>query len=639
MEEPEPEEPWTANNDMEAWPPAPIEEPVKKRKKRERKKKEPREPVQTEISDLYRDEFYAIRAREEEYSLRRAGKKGKRKHQVRMPDMPVMIRSAERVIQDVDRNDHSLYLRLRACLIVTVVNILLAVYNGIGLHWIGGFENVAALSVISLLLLAVAAGVAYTTLRTGFRQFRRGNFGVESVAVLLCVLAIPETVFAIRAFAAAEAEEAAMTQHLPLCALSSLVILCIFWAGDCKAQALRRSAQTMTEAGLDAQDVGRVEHAWHEGPAAVVISDERRILEGMLDTEDPQKKTASRFVPAAVLVTLILSAVAAIVARIDFFRLWTAMLALSLPLGGILSFALPFRLVAYRMSKTRTVLGGWAGARLLRKCRAMFIDDAMLFPGQSLKLSGVKVFGNFDSVQVMQYAAAILQQVDCHVVDRLAMFDDVLPPVQAMRCYDEGGFGGEIGPDSVLVGTWRFMQKMGVHMEDGTRIRHAVYVSVRGELAGLLALRYEAAPKVREALEKLSGPGTALPVLTGSAVLITGGMLRTRFKLPLKNLASPPLRERMELARRTEDGAMPCALLGRPSLESYSNAMRGARMLTGCTLVCLVLAALAALSGVGLAFYYALTGSFPEISCAKMLLFAAAWAVLSGLAMLPALKK
>ena len=33
-----------------------------------------------------------------------------------------------------------------------------------------------------------------------------------------------------------------------------------------------------------------------------------------------------------------------------------------------------------------------------------------------------EVFGDFDSVQVMQYCAAVLEQIDSHVVDRLAMF-------------------------------------------------------------------------------------------------------------------------------------------------------------------------------------------------------------------------
>ena len=630
MDEPEPDEPWSANTDAEAWPPAPIEEPVKEKKKRRPLiRKRPEEPKQTVLSDLYRDDYFALRAQDEDCSLRKPERREKNVHPVKLPEMPVQVRSAERTVQEVERGENSLYMRLRVCLIVTVVNVLLALYNGIGLHWIRGFENVAALSVISILLLGVAAGVSYDVLKEGFRQIRNADFGIETLAVLLCLTALPETVFAIRSL------------RMNLCALSSVVILAVLWATDCKAQALRTGALTMTESGLDASDVGIAEKAWNGDSAAVLCPDERRVLEGMLDAEDPQKKAASYAVPAAVVLTLLLSAVGAIVGKVNFLRIWTAMLAASAPLSAILSYALPLRLTSKRLSRVRTVLGGWPGARLLKQCKAMFIDDPLLFPGQSLKLSGVKVFGEFDSVQVMQYCAALLEKTGCHVVDRLAMFDDVLPPVQAVRCYDEGGMGGEIGPDSVLVGTWRFMQRMGVHMEDGTRIRQALYVSVRGELAGLIALRYEAAPKVREALEKISGASaeTVQPVLTGSDVLITRNMLKSKFRLDLEDLIIPPLRKRLELVRNSEDGVVPCALLGKPTLESFAAAIGGARTLTGCTRACLSLGAIAALLGIGLLFYFAVTGALNAVSCAAMLLFMSAWAAVSTVIMLIMLKK
>ena len=56
-------------------------------------------------------------------------------------------------------------------------------------------------------------------------------------------------------------------------------------------------------------------------------------------------------------------------------------------------------------------------------------------------------------------------------------------------------------------------------------------------------------------------------------------------------------------------------------------------------LAVMILGLLAALSGVALVFWFTVTGTFPEISCARMLLFASAWALLSALAMLPSLKK
>lgn len=541
--------------------------------------------------------------------------------------IPARVHSAERLVRDAEKNERSMALRLRISLIVTSVNVLLAIYDGIGLHWIRGFENAAALNVTSLLLFLTAAGAAYDVLRTGVRQLRGMECGMELLAVLLCILAIPETMVSIRAL------------RLCLCALSSVVLLCVLWAAERRAQSMRISALTLMNAGVGAVSVGRAENAWRGRSAAVCGRDEREALEAMLDAEDPQRAMMRWFVPAAILASTLLAAIGAIIGKIQFFRIWTAMLLACAPIGGILAFVLPYSLTASRLNRMKAALGGWYGARVLRGCDAIFVDDEALFPGQSLKLSGVKVFGRFDSVQVINYCASVLQQIGSHVVDRLAAFDGALPPVQALRYYDEGGVGGEIGPDSVLVGTWNFMKQMGVHMEEGIRIRQALYVSVRGELAGLIALRYEAAPKVRTALEKLSAFGAPLPVLAGTDVLITPKMLRAKFRLPLRKLVWPPLRERVELASGSAEGAESGALLSRPSLEALVSVCSGARSLTLCTWVCLALGVLAALSGVGLLFFRAIGGAFETVSCAGMLLFMCAWALVSGIALLPVLKK
>ncbi len=156
---------------------------------------------------------------------------------------------------------------------------------------------------------------------------------------------------------------------------------------------------------------------------------------------------------------------------------------------------------------------------MLRRCEALFVEDEALFPGDSLRLSGVKVFGSHTSSQVLLLCAAMLEALGCRAASRLSG-GEPLPPVQELRVYDQGGAEGEIGGRSVLVGTWSFMQRMGVHMDEGTRIRQALYVSLRGELAGLVALRYEASPRVAETLERLSGPASPAVVLTGCDMLI-----------------------------------------------------------------------------------------------------------------------
>ena len=606
------------------WPPRPIEEPVRRKKPRE--KREHRKRPKKIRPDLYEDEYYDLEAEEEDYSLTAKGRK-KPARPERLPELPRHVRSAEHIVRDTEHASRGRGLRLRVCLIVTTVNMLLAVYIGLGLHWIRGFENVAAMGVICLLLLITAMAVSYDVLAAGFRQIGKAEYGVEALATLLSLLAVPETVFAIRAL------------RLPLCAPVSLVLLCALWSLDRCDQALGRSAQTVLHAGPEAMSLRRIDDAWNGAPAAVCAAADPGVFEAMLEAEDPQRAAARWFVPAAVLLTALLSAVGAIIGRVNFLRLWTAMLLAGAPLGGILSFSLPFSLISSRLARARAALNGWYGARVLRRCEALFVEDEALFPGQALRLSGVKVFSGYSSSQVLLLAASVLDALGCHIASRLRAAGEALLPVQDLRVYDQGGVEGEIGARSVLVGTWSFMQKMGVHMEEGARIRQALYVSVGGELAGLIALRYEAAPRVAEALERMSGPASPTLVLTGSDMLITHGLLKAKFRLPLKRLACPQLRARRELAQRLSDDAVPGAVLAKSSLDSAAAAATGARTLVDVTRTELVLGAVSALCGVAAVLLLAITGKSDMLDCAKTLAFAGAWALISLLALIPALKK
>lgn len=607
------------------WPPRPIEEPVKRKKPRE--KREQKRTPKKALPDLYEDEYYDLAAEEEDYALT-AGSRGAKKsaRPERLPELPRHVRSAENIVRDTEHAALGRGLRLRICLIVTAVNLLLAVYNGLGLHWIRGFENVAAMGVICLLLLLAAMGAAYDVPVTGFRQIGRADYGAEALATLLSLLAIPETVFAIRGL------------RLPLCAPVSLVLLCALWSRDRRDQALRQSAQTVLRAGDGAASLMRINGAWNGAPAAVCGTAEPGVFEAMLEAEDPQRAAAHWFVPAAVLLTALLSAVGAIIGKVNFLRLWTAMLLASAPLGGILGFSLPFSAISARLAHARAALNGWYGARVLRRCEALFVEDDALFPGDSLRLSGVKVFGGYTSSQVLLLCAALLEALGCQAASRLSG-GEPLPPVQELRVYDQGGAEGEIGGRSVLVGTWSFMQKMGVHMDEGTRIRQALYVSLHGELAGLVALRYEASPRVTEALERLSGPASPAVVLTGSDMLVTPGLLKAKFRLPLKRLVCPPLRARHGLSQRSAEEAVPGAVLARPTPDALAEASLGARTLVDVTRTELILGAVSAALGILGVFALAITGRSDALDCAKLLGFAAAWGLISLLAMLPALKK
>ena len=67
--------------------------------------------------------------------------------------------------------------------------------------------------------------------------------------------------------------------------------------------------------------------------------------------------------------------------------------------------------------------------------------------------------------------------------------------------------------------------------------------------------------------------------------------------------------------------------------------MLGARSLVGVTHAELILGLLAAFTGIAIVFVLSITGKMEQLGCARLLAFTALWALISGLALLPVLKK
>ena len=97
------------------------------------------------------------------------------------------------------------------------------------------------------------------------------------------------------------------------------------------------------------------------------------------------------------------------------------------------------------------------------------------------------------------------------------------------RRYESGGVGGEIGADSVLAGSLRFMQSMGVDMPAGTRVGQAVYVAINGTLAGVFAIHYGVTRSAAESLGALAASRGVTPVIVAGDFLISESFLRSKF--------------------------------------------------------------------------------------------------------------
>ncbi|MBE6933173.1 MAG: hypothetical protein E7464_07335 [Ruminococcaceae bacterium] len=602
-------------------------EPKRRKPKRVRKEKKPLAEVS---DDPYVDDFEALEGDEADYAFSMSpGKAEKKQRQPRMeqiPEVPEKVRSAESILRDVETREKSMDLRLRICLVVTVVNLLLAIYHGIGLHWIHGFENVAALGVISLLLLLCAVGVAYDVIYKGLRQLGGSHYGSEAFLPILSVAGVVEAVFAI------------IAGRLPFCALVSMNLLCALWAQQRQAEALRSAALVLQGTAL--HGVRRIDGAWQGHSAAARGEADTEYFEAMLESDGPQKKVLRVYVPIAIVLSLLLAGLAALLGQLNFFWIWTALLLVASPISCFLCFALPNGLLVDRLARKKAALCGWYGAQVLNRCEALFLRNGELFPEGSLKLSGIKVFGSYQSGQVMSYAAAVLQGTGCDAASVLTSAGEPLPLIGALRAFDEGGYSGEIGTDTVLVGTLSFLKRMGVHLESGARVRQALYVAINGELAGLIALRYEASTGVQRALKSLSGRSAPAPVISGGDVLITPAMLRAKFRLPLDRLICPPLRERLRCAGITACGEdLQGAVVAKGGLEPISAVCMGAKALVTAVHTALVLSVLAGIVGMIVIFLLATTDGMALVTCARLLGFALIWGAAFLIAAMSVLKK
>ena len=608
----------------------PAEAPKeKKRRKPKRIRKEKKPPVEASV-DPYEDDFEALEGDDDDYSFSVTPKRGEKKQRQprteQLPEAPEKVRSAESILQDAEIREKGMDLRLRICLVVTVVNLLLAVYHGIGLHWIRGFENVAALGVISLLLLACAVGVSYDVIFKGLLQLGGSHYGSEAFLPFLSVAGIAEAVFAI------------IAGRMPFCALISVNLLCTLWAQQRQTEALRSAALVLESSTL--HSVRRVDGAWQGRSAAARGEADPEFFETMLESDGPEKKVLRIYVPIAIVLSLLLAGLAALLGQINFFWVWTALLLTASPISCFLCFALPNGLLAERLARKKAALCGWYGARVLSRCDALFLKNGELFPEGSLKLSGVKVFGSYRSNQVMSYAAAVLQGAGCDAASVLTTPGEPLPLLGALRAFDEGGYSSEIGADTVLVGTLGFLKRMGVHRESGARVRQALYVAINGELAGLIALRYEASTGVQRALKSLSAPIAPVPVISGGDVLITPAMLRAKFRLPLDRLVCPPLRERLRCASITAGGEdLQGAVVAKDGLEPISAVCMGAKALVTAVHTALVLSVMAGVVGMIVIFLLATSDGMVLVTCAGLLGFALIWGAAFLIAALSVLKK
>ena len=316
-------------------------------------------------------------------------------------------------------------------------------------------------------------------------------------------------------------------------------------------------------------------------------------------------------------------------------QVFSTSLLVAVPASYFIALTRPAAILEKRLHMVGTVLCGWKGIKSLRGKVVFPLKDEDLFPQGSSKLNGVKFYGDRDPDEVVSYTASLICQAGGgleHVFRQLLTSRGGRElPVTNFRDYGEGGIGGEVCGESVLMGTYSFLRDMGVEVQEGSMVNQAVYAAIDGDLCAVVAISYAKMRSSSAGLVSLCSSRKLTPILVGSDFMITADMLREKFGINTRRMGFPSQEERSELSGcQSDEDAFASALTTREDLTSFAYAISGARALRVSAVLGTVIHVLGGLLGMVIMLALAYLGSAELLTPTNVLLYQLVW-LLPGL--------
>ena len=302
----------------------------------------------------------------------------------------------------------------------------------------------------------------------------------------------------------------------------------------------------------------------------------------------------------------------------------SALLAAAAPFSALLSFSVPFSIVAKSTRKSGAAIAGWGGADDICFTDGVCVTDDDLFPPGMLRLSGVKVYDGASPENAIRYTASLIISSGSGLT---SLFSEVLKQqgLSAMRtdsfeCH-ESGIGALIRGEHVSTGSAAFMNLLGVRVPDDTNMKNAVYTAVDNRLIAMFAIDYKPLPSVQSALISMLKWRIDL-YFAMRDFNVTPAMVGQKFKVPFDSFVFIPAKDSYKISDlySGKDGRM-AAVLVREGLNPFAEAITGGRLLKSAALFATILSIVSAALGVLIMFYMCWTGSFLSASPGNLVVF------------------
>lgn len=334
-----------------------------------------------------------------------------------------------------------------------------------------------------------------------------------------------------------------------------------------------------------------------------------------------------RYAAPTLLIGALLLTVITVIAKSgveNSLHILSALLAAAAPFSILLSFSVPFAMVAKTVRKSGAALAGWGGADDICFTDGVCVTDDDLFPPGTLRLSGVKVYDGAAPDKAMRYTASLIIASGSGLA---SLFIEVLKSqnvspmrVENFECH-ESGIGAVIRGEQISTGSAAFMNLLGVRVPDDSNLKNAVYTAVNNRLVAMFAVEYKPLPSVQNALISMLKWRIDL-FFAMRDFNVTPSMVGQRFKVPFEGFVFIPVKDAYSISDpySGKQGRM-ASVLVREGLGPFADVITGGRLLKSAAFFATILSIVSAALGVFIMFLMCWSGSFVSASPGNLIIF------------------
>ena len=509
--------------------------------------------------------------------------------------------------------------RLQMAMLVCIVVILISA--GAAVMYISGQvpENRMRLMVFGQILAMLIGGLMGSQqMLEGLYDLFSGRFTLNTLLTVTFAACCADSVFCLQ------------EMRVPICAAFTLEVAMSLWNTYHRRTTEMGQMDTMRKA-VRLDSVVKCDD-YYEGKPGFLRGEGQveDFMEHYNEISGPQK-AQNWYAALSLLAAIGVAAVAGVFHGMSMaFQIFSTTLLVAVPASMFITLSRPEAVLERRLHKLGTVLCGWSGVKALGAKGYIPLKDYDLFPTGAVKMNGVKFYGDRDPEEVIAYAAALM---DANGGSLAPIFEQLLTSrngfhydAENLQFYGNGGIGGEICGEPVLLGTLDFLKDMGVEVPEGTMVKQAVYVSIDGELSGLFALTYTRTKFAAGGLATLSSHRRVTPIIIARDFMLTESFLKEKFGIRNRRTIFANRAIQEELADRVPDEDAPAlALTTQDGLAPKAFAITGARALRTACKLGLTIHIIGGVLGILIMLALAIVGSTHLLTPIHVLLYQLVW--------------